>query len=323
MVLKILIFGAGVLGSVYAGRLAAAGQDVAMLARGARLKQLQRDGLVLLDEATGQKARPRVRVVAELRPEEVYDLVVVVVRAEQLADALPPLAANRRVPCILFLQNHALGPEALMAALGPDRVLLGFPGASGACEGATVRYRLVPQQKTTLGELSPHVTPRLREIAAALRAAGFPVALSRRMDAWLKTHAVFVTAVAGAIYDAGGSCAALVSQPGGVARLVRAVRQGFRALRACGVSIEPRKLAVLFLWLPLAIPVAYWRSYIAQPAAELIFARHVRTAPAEMLELVRQVRELIHITEASAPDLNRIWAAVERWASTRPTKSAI
>ena len=165
--LKILIFGAGVLGSLYAGRLAAAGQDIALLARGARLKQLQQDGLVLLDEATGHKARPQVRVVAELQPEDAYDLVVVAVRAEQLANALLPLAANRRVPCILLLQNHASGTEALTGALGPDRVLLGFPGASGAREGETVRYQLIPQQESTLGELSGHVTPRLREIAAA------------------------------------------------------------------------------------------------------------------------------------------------------------
>jgi 2-dehydropantoate 2-reductase len=310
--LRVLVFGAGVLGSLYAGRLAAAGHDVALLARGARLEQLRREGLVLFDEATHQETRPRVRVVAEFQPNEAYDLAIVAVRADQLASVLPPLAADRRVSCVLFLQNHASGPEDLVAALGPDRVLLGFPGASGAREGGLVRYRLIPQQRTTLGEPHGGVTQRLREAAAALRAAGFPVALSRRMDAWLKTHAVFVTAVAGAIYDANGSCATLVSQPGGVTRLVRAVRQGFRALGARGVPVEPRKLAVLFLWLPLRIPVAYWHHYFAQPAAELIFARHARAAPAEMLELVRQVRSAIQFTEVSAPDLAELWAAVEQ-----------
>ena len=68
--MKILILGAGVLGSLYAGRLAAAGQDVALLARGTRLQQLRRDGLVLLDEATGQKTHPQVRLVEELGAED-------------------------------------------------------------------------------------------------------------------------------------------------------------------------------------------------------------------------------------------------------------
>jgi 2-dehydropantoate 2-reductase len=320
--LRILVFGAGVLGSLYAGRLAASGQDVALLARGVRLEQLRREGLVLLDEATGQEARLRVRVVSALLPDEAYDLIIVAVRADQLADVLPPLAANRGVPCILCLQNHASGSEALAAALGPQRVLLGFPGASGAREGGRVRYRLIPQQRTTLGEPSGRVTPRLRAVTAAVRAAGFPVAVSRRMDAWLKTHAVFVTAVAGAIYDAGGSCAELVAQPGGVARLVRAVRQGFKTLRAQGVPVEPRKLALLFLWLPLAVPVAYWRHYLRQPAAELIFARHARAAPAEMLELVRQMREAFRITETSTPELDSLWAAVATRAASHLTEDA-
>ncbi len=219
----------------------------------------------MLDEATGQQVRPEVRAVAALRQEDAYDLVIVAVRAEQLADALPLLAANRRLPCMLFLLNHGSGPGALMAALGPERVVLGFPGASGGLDGACVRYRLIPQQRTTLGEPSGRMTPRLHGVAASLRAAGFPVAFSRRMDAGLKTPAVFVIAVAGAIYDTGGSGAALVAQPEGIPRLVRAVRQGFRALHAVGVPIEPRKLALLFVWLPLAIPVAYWRRYLARP----------------------------------------------------------
>ena len=206
--MRILIFGAGVLGSLYAGRLAAAGQDVALLARGTRLRQLRQHGLVLFDEAIGQETHPQVRLVEELGAEDAYDLVIVIIRAEQLADALPTLAANRRIPCFLFLHNRASGPGALFDALGPGRVLLGFPGAGGTREPTQVRYRLIPQQPTTLGEPDARISPRLRQVAKALLQAGFPVALSRNMDAWLKTHAVFVTAIAGAIYDAGGTCAA-------------------------------------------------------------------------------------------------------------------
>jgi 2-dehydropantoate 2-reductase len=162
------ILKAGVLGSLYAGRLAVAGQDVALLARATRLQQLRRDGLVLLDEATGQETHPQVRVVEQLGAEDAYDLVIVIIRAEQLADALPMLATNRRVPCFLFLHNRALGPGALFDALGPGRVLLGFPGAGGAREPTQVRYRLIPQQPTTLGEPDGRITPRLRQVAKAL-----------------------------------------------------------------------------------------------------------------------------------------------------------
>ena len=66
------------------------------------------------------------------------------------------------------------------------------------------------------------------------------------MEDWLKTHAVFVTAIAGAIYLAEGSSAALAGRPEAVRTLVRGVRQGFSALSAAGVVIEPRRLGMLF-----------------------------------------------------------------------------
>jgi ketopantoate reductase len=102
------------------------------------------------------------------------------------------------------MHNHAGGTEQLIAAVGRERVLLGFPGASGSREGAVVRYLLNPQQPTTLGEIEGPPTARVQQIAEVLRDAGFPVAISENMDSWLKTHAVFVTAVCGALCCAGG-----------------------------------------------------------------------------------------------------------------------
>jgi 2-dehydropantoate 2-reductase len=52
---RILIAGAGVIGSVYGVRLLQAGHDVVMLARGARLTDLQREGLVVEDAQSAQR----------------------------------------------------------------------------------------------------------------------------------------------------------------------------------------------------------------------------------------------------------------------------
>jgi ketopantoate reductase len=45
--MRILVFGAGVIGSVYAGKLLQAGHHVVLLARGRRLRDLRARGLVL------------------------------------------------------------------------------------------------------------------------------------------------------------------------------------------------------------------------------------------------------------------------------------
>ena len=52
--MRILIYGAGVIGSIFAGRLAASGEDITVLARGKRLEQLKQNGVVLVKP--GEKA---------------------------------------------------------------------------------------------------------------------------------------------------------------------------------------------------------------------------------------------------------------------------
>src|ERR1700733_742521 len=130
-----------------------------------------------------------------LAPNDQYDIALIAVRRDQVASGVPGLAANHRIPILIFMLNNPTGSSDLAQALGRDRVLLGFPGAGGTRDRHLVRYAMIAQQPTTLGELDGRRSARVRLIAAALRQSGFPTRLSRDMDAWLKTHAFFVTAV--------------------------------------------------------------------------------------------------------------------------------
>ena len=56
--MKILVYGAGVLGSLYAARLQAAGQDVTLLARGQRRADLQQHGVMLENVVSAQRSTP-------------------------------------------------------------------------------------------------------------------------------------------------------------------------------------------------------------------------------------------------------------------------
>ena len=64
--MRILIFGAGVIGSLYGALLAEAGYDVSVYARGRRLESLIRNGLLFKSGGTIRKAP--VRVLSELHP---------------------------------------------------------------------------------------------------------------------------------------------------------------------------------------------------------------------------------------------------------------
>jgi pyruvate/2-oxoglutarate dehydrogenase complex dihydrolipoamide dehydrogenase (E3) component len=54
--MKILVYGAGVIGTLYAARLQQAGHQVTVLARTLRLADIRRHGLVLEDVVTGLRS---------------------------------------------------------------------------------------------------------------------------------------------------------------------------------------------------------------------------------------------------------------------------
>ena len=127
--MKILIVGAGVIGSFNAARLTDAGQDVTLLARGRRLADLREHAVVLEDFRNGRRTTTRVPLADRLGPEDAYDLAIVIMRRNQIRSVLPMLAQNPRIPSVLFLGNNAAGPQDLIEALGRERVLVGLGNA--------------------------------------------------------------------------------------------------------------------------------------------------------------------------------------------------
>ena len=66
--MKILVFGAGVLGCNLARNFFRAGKDVALLARGSWAVELQKNGLKIKDKFSPRMSVSRISVVTELKP---------------------------------------------------------------------------------------------------------------------------------------------------------------------------------------------------------------------------------------------------------------
>jgi 2-dehydropantoate 2-reductase len=171
---NILIYGVGVIGTLYAARLRESGHRVTVLARGARLGDIRNYGLVVEDVISGRRSITQVDIAESLNPDDRYDAVLVAVRRDQLDSVLQDLATNRRIPTILFMLNNPNGSRHLVKILGGERVLLGFPGAGGTRDGHIVRYALIAQQPTTMGEMGGRRNARLRVLAAAFREVLLP-----------------------------------------------------------------------------------------------------------------------------------------------------
>ena len=210
--MRVLVLGAGVIGSVYAGKLLRAGHEVVVLARGHRLSDLQAHGLVLQDAESGDRTVLAVPVVNEVAVGDRYDLVLVAVRSEQVASTLPTLVAMTDGSDVLFFGNTTGRQPELTAALG-HRALFGFPAAGGVLEGPVVRHVLISQQKTMVGEPNGTTTSRVRQFRDVLSEAGFSTRISANIGNWQLAHSAFIVPLAFALYRVGVDAGKIGGRP--------------------------------------------------------------------------------------------------------------
>jgi 2-dehydropantoate 2-reductase len=303
--MRILIFGAGVIGSVYGGKLLEAGHEVTFLARGCRFSELQSHGLLLEDAESGRRSEFAVRPVREPAAGERFDLVMVPVRSEQLSSTFMLLEQMREGSDVLFFGN-TLGRQAeIVSAIG-DRALFGFPAAGGVLSGPVVRYVLIDQQRTTLGESTGSTTARVRGLQNALGRAGFPTTISTSIDTWMLGHTAFVVPIAFALYRVDTDAARLAHDTETLRLMVRSTREAFTVLLADQSAEIPQNLRMLYLHLPVALVVRYWRWILGGPRGELWFAAHSRAAPEEMHIVANELQATLRAIGRPTPHLDSL-----------------
>ena len=308
--MKILINGAGVIGSFNAARLANAANEVTLLARGPRLADLRAHGVVLEDFRTGRRSTTHVPLVDRLGPEDAYDLAIVIVRANQIPSVLPPLAKNHRIPSVLFLGNNAAGPQDLIAALGRERVLLGMANAGGARQGHVIRYLWWSWMPLLFGELDDVPRPRTKSIVKVFRRAGLSARVVKNVDAYLKTHAAGLPALAGAAYLTGGQIRQLAHAPTVLKLNVQAFREALRALRAIGIPIKPSATR-LVEWLPEPVLMFLLRLLFDSRLADMGAQPHLDAAVDEMKELADELRVILRQSGFPHPASDALFAQVD------------
>jgi len=325
--MRILVYGAGPLGSLFAARLREGGHEVALLARGQRLADLREHGIVLVNFLSGEQTVSHPQIVEKLDPDDVYDLVLVMMRKNRVTDILPALAANQHTPNILFLMNNAAGPEELVQALGRERVMIGFPMAAGYRKGYIVHYLVGAQAgreaMIPIGEVDGSVTARIQEVGRILaRMPGFGADLRTDMDAWLKTHvALLMPSLGPALYAAGRDNHRLARTRDLVVLAVRAIREGFRVLGTLGIPITPnsvRKFGVI------PEPILVWglQRRLVDPLMRVAMVEHAEAAHDEVLHLADEFLVLARQTAVPTPAIDQLYTYFDPAAPRMPEGSA-
>jgi 2-dehydropantoate 2-reductase len=284
--MKILIFGTGVIGSLYGALLAEAGHEVSLYARGARLKSLQENGLRYRKNAQIRTAKAR--ILSSLKKTDRYDFIILTVRENQLFQALEELKDNES-PTIVTMVNSLDTYDKWEAVCGKGRILPAFPGAGGGFDGEVLDAALTPRfiQPTTIGKTDG----RERIFAALLRSAMIPVQIVEDMHTWQLCHLAMVVPIADAYYDAADP-----EHAGEDQKLMRKtasqIRENLTALSRIGLRLSPAKMNV-FRLLPTSIVAAVLGSVFKSSFGERFMYRHSMKAPDEMRRLHEQFYQTI------------------------------
>src|SRR3990170_708333 len=238
VVMHIVVMGAGGVGGYFGAKLVRAGERVTMVARGAQLEALRRDGLRVRSSVEGEwLTRPA--AVASLAGQPLADAVLFCVKAfdtEAAAGALRPVVGPETA--VLSLQNGVDNEDKIDAVLGAGHALGGAAYVFATLEApGVIAHRF--GGRIVLGELDGRVSPRAERLRDTLAHAGIPAELSTAIRRVLWEKYLFICAQAGTTAVTRARMGVVRDTPE-TWRLYRLLLDELAALaRAAGVALAP------------------------------------------------------------------------------------
>ena len=303
--MKILVFGAGVLGCNLARNLLRAGKDTTLLARGNWAEEIQKNGLRIKDKFSPRVSVSRIPVVTELKPENQYDVIFVVLRYTQLDAILETLRANQ-TKNIVFVGNNVRA-SALAASLPEKNVLFAFVSSAGHRERD--RVASIDLKKITIGQLAgaPSNEQLIGQIFAGTK---YKVTYEPNMGDYLLCHAAFVLPVAFACYKTDGDLKKLKGNTAYLSRLLDANIEGYRAIRNAGHAILPASDADFESAAYRRTCLRFFKLMCATSLGKICASDHAMNAVDEMSALDRDLKRFFDENGGAYP----VWCQLEREA---------
>lgn len=242
--MRIAVMGTGGVGGYFGARLAAAGNDVRFVARGAHLGAMRRDGL-RVESAVGDvrvlpvtaSDRPEELVSGELGPVDAVLFAVKLWDTEAAAEACRPLLGPETA--VITTQNGIDSVERLAAVLGPERIVGGSVHIAAVIAEPGVIRHTGTLARITIGELDGHESARVQRFAETARAAGIETVVSPDIRRTIWEKFVLLSSFSGVT--------TLLRRPAGPIRedadtrafLRDAIAESVAVARAEGVDLPP------------------------------------------------------------------------------------
>ena len=206
--MKVCVVGAGSIGGYVGVKLAAAGEEVTLIARGANLEAIRARGMRLTMADGTDYIAPGIKATASLAEAGPHDLVILGMKAHQVAPVAKDLHHLLHGETVIvpmqngipwwYFQRHggpfegrrvaAVDPDgAIMSAIDPARIVgcVVYPACELAAPGVV---RHIEGERFPLGEPDGSASARVVRLAETFVRAGLkaPVLDSIRAEIWLK-----------------------------------------------------------------------------------------------------------------------------------------
>lgn len=318
--MKILIYGAGIIGCTYGWQLSKAGHDITVLVRKEKTEPISENGILIhcSDYRGGKKqieeAIFRPNVIDELSFEHAFEYIIVSTNNLHLKEVLPILAKSAGNAHILFFQNMWNDFDEIAKHLSPKQYFFGFPFMVGGGRDNRCIYSAISGLKyshTPLGEVNGEITPRLQKIANALDEANLKPTISTQIKVWLVTHYAVAAGLSAGIMKAGGG-KAFASNSTLIKEAIKSIREGLEVCAKIVVDPKTEKANKLY-YLPLFISVPIAKKVYSNEALCLMFDGHTQHSPDEMKKMLEDIIECGEKYNVKMPYLRGLQESVIRY----------
>lgn len=229
--MKILIIGAGVLGSNLAHSIRK-GNDITILARNKTYENLKNKGLVIKHKL-GRKSVDHFNIIEKLDENDIYDCIFIVSRFSAL-DSIVPIVENNKSKNIVFVGNN-MSVEKYMN-LKDKNVLFAFFMAAGKKYDGYVDS--ICLNKIEIGRVDGKDISN-DFIKSIFKKTKVKVTIENKMNDYLKTHACAVLPLVFASYKVDGNLKLLKKDKEYSLLIMDAIIEGYDVLKALGYEILP------------------------------------------------------------------------------------
>ncbi len=234
--LRIIIMGAGAIGSLFGGLLAEAGNTVSLIGRKAHIDKIREQGLYI----EGASGEHHIQLIATSDPLtlEAPDLIILTVKAYDTAQAVkdikPLLKAHTHLLC---LQNGLGTEDVARSIIGTDRIIRGTTSI-GALFLEPGKIRHTGHGDTILGYPDRQVDSFLKQVAILFQKAGFKTTISDdiRRVVWEKIFVNIAINPFGAL--TGLRNGDLLTIPELKKSMEAAVLEGIKVIEKLGITIN-------------------------------------------------------------------------------------